>query len=241
MERYTRNRIYISGEEQAKVRDTKIFLGGAGIGSIIAECALRMGFEKIVIADGDRIELSNLNRQNYTAADIGKFKAETLAQRLLAINPDADIEFHNVFITCDNMEELLSGCDIAVNALDFKDRTPFVFDEICAQKNIPVLHPYNFGWAGFLAVVKPDGDKLSVLSDNPNGFELKVAKFVAQKSNCEWFDDVIARVESEKGAMPPPQLSVGSWAAASLAAKVMYRLATDKAVDYFPKCYLAGM
>jgi len=37
-------------------------LGGAGIGSIIAECALRFGFENIVIVDGDRVELSNLNR-----------------------------------------------------------------------------------------------------------------------------------------------------------------------------------
>ena len=42
MERYSRNRIYVSEEEQEKIRRTRILLGGAGIGSIIAECALRL-------------------------------------------------------------------------------------------------------------------------------------------------------------------------------------------------------
>ena len=81
MDRYNRNRIYVSPEEQEKVRDTRILLGGAGIGSIIAECALRFGFEDIVIVDGDKVELSNLNRQNYVKSDIGKPKAESLAQK----------------------------------------------------------------------------------------------------------------------------------------------------------------
>jgi len=240
MEKYTRNRIYVTESEQELVRNTRIFLGGAGIGSIIAECALRFGFERITIVDGDRIELSNLNRQNYTTADVGKFKAETLVKRLLAINPDADIKFHNVFITCDNVEELLADCDIAVNALDFKDKTPFVFDDICAKKNIPVLHPYNFGWAGFLAAVEPHGQKLSALSETPHGFELEVAKYAVKNNPCKWFEDAIASVDREKGTMPPPQLSVGSWAAAALAVKVMYKIATGKEVDYFPKYYLSG-
>ncbi len=91
MDRYNRNRIYVSEDEQEKVRETRILLGGAGIGSIIAECALRFGFENIVIVDGDRVELSNLNRQNYVKSDIGKSKAECLAKRLLRINPKANI------------------------------------------------------------------------------------------------------------------------------------------------------
>ncbi|TGX79503.1 hypothetical protein E5358_14850 [Palleniella muris] len=72
MERYSRNRIYVNAEEQKKVRNTRILLGGAGIGSIIAECALRFGFENITIVDGDKVELSNLNRQNYTEGDISR-------------------------------------------------------------------------------------------------------------------------------------------------------------------------
>ena len=54
-ERYSRNRLYVSKREQSIVKDYKIFLGGAGIGSIVAECALRFGFEHITIVDGDKV------------------------------------------------------------------------------------------------------------------------------------------------------------------------------------------
>ena len=129
-ERYSRNRLYVSEREQSIIKDYKIFLGGAGIGSIIAECSLRFGFEHITIVDGDKIERSNLNRQNYTENDIGRYKAECLTERLQSINPDAQIDFHTEFLTPDNIEEMLNGYDVAINALDFKDKTPFVFDEI---------------------------------------------------------------------------------------------------------------
>ena len=83
-DRYSRNRLYVSESEQNMVKEYRIFLGGAGIGSIVAECALRFGFEQITIVDGDKIEKSNLNRQNYTDNDIGRYKAECLAERLLS-------------------------------------------------------------------------------------------------------------------------------------------------------------
>ena len=157
MDRYSRNRIYVSEEEQERVRKTRILLGGAGIGSIIAECALRFGFEDIVIVDGGKVQLSNLNRQNYVESDVGKYKAECLAKRLLKINPKANIQFYNTFIDHDNVNELLERVDIAINALDFKSDLPFVFDELCSRKKIPVLYPYNFGWGAFLTIVKPGG------------------------------------------------------------------------------------
>ena len=61
-ERYIRNRLYVLPEEQQLLKDFHILLGGAGIGSIIAECALRFGFENITIVDGDFVEESNMNR-----------------------------------------------------------------------------------------------------------------------------------------------------------------------------------
>lgn len=46
--RYSRNRIYVNEDEQKLIKNVRILLGGAGIGSIIAECALRFGFENIL-------------------------------------------------------------------------------------------------------------------------------------------------------------------------------------------------
>jgi len=57
--RYSRNRIYIKPNEQEQIKNTPILLAGSGIGSVITECALRLGFEKITIVDGDQVELSN--------------------------------------------------------------------------------------------------------------------------------------------------------------------------------------
>ena len=115
-ERYSRNRIYVRTDEQNMIKHHRILLGGAGIGSIIAECALRFGFENITIVDGDVVEESNLNRQNYLMSDIGKPKAEALKERLFAINPEANITSINTFIDESNVEELVKDKDVAINA-----------------------------------------------------------------------------------------------------------------------------
>ena len=107
--RYTSNRLYVSEKEQETIKNFRIIIGGAGIGSIVAECALRFGFEHITIIDGDKVEESHLNRQNYTSSDIGRPKAECLAKRLSDINPKAHITFRNEFFTKENANDILEG------------------------------------------------------------------------------------------------------------------------------------
>jgi molybdopterin/thiamine biosynthesis adenylyltransferase len=245
-ERYSRNRLYVSEREQNIVKDYKIFLAGAGLGSVIAECALRFGFETMTIADGDKVEESDLNSQGYTSEEIGMFKAECLSRRLLKINPNAHITFINDFINPENVDRILAEQDIAVNVLDFKDEVTFVFDKICKERNIPVLHPYNFGWAGFLTVVDSKGYQISELSDNPKGFEQKVADYVIGHGAFwhepkDWLDKVVTQYKNEKGTLPPPQLSIASWIAAGLCTNAIFHLATGKPVNYFPKFYISSL
>jgi tRNA A37 threonylcarbamoyladenosine dehydratase len=141
--RYNRNRLYITKEEQKLIKKTSILLAGAGIGSIIAECLLRLGFETLTIIDGDVVELSNLNRQNYIENNISNPKVEAIKERLLAINNKAKITIHNCFLTPENVNQYIKGHKIAINALDFTSEVPLLFDSLCQKKNIPVLHPYN--------------------------------------------------------------------------------------------------
>ena len=71
MGRYDYNRIFISDSEQETIRNCKVFIGGAASGSVIAECALRLGFEKMTVVDNSNVQLSDLNRHNFTMEDIG--------------------------------------------------------------------------------------------------------------------------------------------------------------------------
>lgn len=246
---YSRNRFYIPDDKQESIRNIRLLLGGAGIGSNIAECALRFGFENITIIDGDKVELSNLNRQNYIRSDIGKFKAEALAERLLKINPNADICFHCEFITNDNLHRLVGDCDIAVNALDFRNDIPLKFDERCRAMRVPVLHPYNFGWGGFLMIVTPDSLPISsILRDsNLQGFELEMAKYVS--GYCQfwnlpennWLHTIIEEYIKEKDKTCIPQLAVGSWIVGAMCVNAMYRIAIGEPIKECPKFYLTSM
>ena len=237
---YNRNKYYISDFNQQLIRQYKMLFAGCGIGSNIAECALRMGFENQTLIDGDNVEITNLNRQDYMHDDIDNAKSDALKKRLLSINPHATITSKNIFLCKENIEECLFNHDVAINALDFQSDTPFKFDELCQRHNIPVLHPYNIGWATLVFVVLPNGLNLSSISTDYKAFEKKVAAFLIEKINGyskEWIQDILSQYENEGKGQSPPQLSVGSWLAGGVCANILYRLATKKTVRQFPDFY----
>lgn len=247
MERYRRNRLYISPDEQEKMKQTPILIGGCGLGSNIAECILRLGFENLTIVDGDSVELSNLNRQNYINEDIDKLKAHQLYERLKNINAKANIKVVPEFITEENLEEILEGHHIAVNALDFTSDIPILFDKKCQEKGIFVLHPYNLGWGGLVTVIKPDGVALDLLRRNKENFnELEVVEYVATYSRFwnnpkQWLEDIIEKYKAETETQAPPQLSIASWIVAGMCANVMYNIVAGKPYKTFPEFYLLSL
>ncbi|NDV22059.1 sulfur carrier protein ThiS adenylyltransferase ThiF [Desulfovibrio sp. JC022] len=96
-------------------------IGIAGAGGLGSNCAMhlvRSGFKKFIIADFDRIEESNLNRQFYFADQVGKSKVEALSDNLRAINPDLDITAHVTSIHRENVHELFGDCDVIIEAFD---------------------------------------------------------------------------------------------------------------------------
>ena len=246
MDRYNCNRIYITQDDQEKIKETRILIAGAEIGSVIAECALRIGFDDIVIADGGKVEECNLNAHNYTKADIGKFKAERLAKRLLRINPSANIQFHNIDPDNDNIIGLLKDVKIAINTIPFSNDIAFVFDQLCSQKRIPVLHPYNFGWGAFLTIVKPGGYQLTEIASSNEGFDITLADYVSRYSAFwdmpnRWLNQIIDTYRQEDMQCQLPQLSVASWVLAGHCVNVLFDIVTGKEVKFFPKFYFSSL
>ena len=96
-------------------------VGIAGCGGLGSNCAValaRVGIGKLVIADFDIIEKSNLNRQYYFFDQIGMLKADTLKENIARINPEVEIEAHVVKLDDSNIPILFRNCDIIVEAFD---------------------------------------------------------------------------------------------------------------------------
>lgn len=245
--RYNRNRIYVTKEEQELIKDYPILLGGCGIGSVIAECALRFGFENITIIDGDQVELTNLNRQNYTEKDVTLDKTAALEKRLKAINRDAKIKVYNSFLTTENAESFIKGQKIAINALDFSSDVPLVFDKICQNNNIPVLHPYNLGWAGLVTVISPDDLSLSSLAISNEPFnEVNMVEYATSYMRFwgnpqQWLETIIKEYKEEVESLPPPQLSIASWIVAAMCTHILFKIATEKEFKKFPEFYFSSI
>lgn len=116
---------------QEKLLHTTVAVCGlGGLGSHIAICLARAGIGKLILIDFDQVDLTNLHRQQYKAAQIGMTKCDALAENLSEISPYTEIETHNVKITNNNMNELLQNADIICEAFDRAEEKAMLVDGI---------------------------------------------------------------------------------------------------------------
>lgn len=92
--------------------------GAGGLGSNVATSLARAGIGKLIIADFDKIEPSNLNRQQYFINQIGMPKVIALLENLKQINPFSDYQMHEIKIGEKNIPLIFKDVDIIVEAFD---------------------------------------------------------------------------------------------------------------------------
>jgi sulfur carrier protein ThiS adenylyltransferase len=95
--------------------------GVGGLGSAVAGALARVGIGRLVIADFDVVEPSNLNRQQYFVDQIGCYKVDALVENLKRINPYIAVEAHCAMLTPDNIPHIFSESLIVVEAFDRAD------------------------------------------------------------------------------------------------------------------------
>ena len=106
-------------ERQQHLYTASVGIAGlGGLGSNIAVQLTRLGIGHLTLADCDRVEISNLNRQSYRLCDIGRPKPEALTEQLLQINPYLCYEPHFLKLTPQNIPEIFAGCNIICEAFD---------------------------------------------------------------------------------------------------------------------------
>ena len=104
--------------QQAFSSATVAICGLGGLGSNIAIYLARAGIGKLILCDFDRVDTTNLHRQQYKASQIGMYKTDALAENLREINPYIELEAYTERITEDNAVKLLQSADIICEAFD---------------------------------------------------------------------------------------------------------------------------
>ena len=107
--------------------------GLGGLGSNIAIALARAGVGKLILIDFDRVDITNLHRQQYKASQIGKYKTEALSENLLEIAPYIKIETITVRITEDNFAGLLEDADVVCEAFDDAEAKAMLVNGVLEQ------------------------------------------------------------------------------------------------------------
>ena len=97
---------------------TVAICGLGGLGSNIAIALARAGVGRLLLIDFDRVDITNLHRQQYKANQIGRYKTEALADNLREIAPYIELEMHTERITEENVVTLLKDAEIICEAFD---------------------------------------------------------------------------------------------------------------------------
>ena len=117
----------------ARLQQSCVGIAGAGgRGSSVAVALARIGVGRLIIADFDVVEPSNLNRQQFFIDQIGCLKVEALAENLARINPYISVEAHPLLLTPDNIPELFAPCQVIVEAFDRADMKAMLVDTVLA-------------------------------------------------------------------------------------------------------------
>ncbi len=122
IERYSRQIVLknVGVIGQKKIRNSKVLIVGAGgLGCPIADYLSRAGVGSIGIADFDKINLSNIHRQNlYDSKDIGQYKVDIVKAKIKLINPFTKIKIYKKKISNKNLNNIIKNFDIIIDGSD---------------------------------------------------------------------------------------------------------------------------
>ncbi len=147
LHKFSRTQLLIGKEALSKLSESKVAIFGVGgVGSFAAEGLARSGVGKFVLIDDDKICLTNINRQIHaTTKTVGIPKVEAMRDRILEINPKAEVEIFKSFYNNETSDELIKDdYDYIIDAID---TVTSKLDLIvrAKEKNIPIISSMGAG------------------------------------------------------------------------------------------------
>ena len=144
---FTRTEMLLGKEAiERLVGASVIVFGVGGVGGFAVEALSRAGVGKITLVDSDTVAVSNINRQIIaTAKTVGRYKTDVAGERIKEINPDCQVECHNVFYSEENTDGIeLSEYDYVVDAID-SVRAKLFLIESATKAGVPIISSMGTG------------------------------------------------------------------------------------------------
>ncbi len=147
MEQFFRTELLFGTQAMQKLSQSHVAVFGVGgVGSFAAEAIARSGVGELTLVDFDDIDISNINRQiPALLSTVGKSKVETMASRILEINPEIILHVMNKKYLPENSEDFFAvEYDFVVDAIDIITSKLHLI-QTCKEKNIPIISSMGMG------------------------------------------------------------------------------------------------
>ena len=153
----SRNHGLIAPELQSSLRSTRFVIAGCGsTGGAVLMPLVRTGAECLVLLDPGEYELTNLNRQDASLADIGRNKARASRDRLLAVNPNCSIEIHEDGVRTATISTILREHDFVIDAIDVTSQegisAKVALHDAALSKRLTVMTAYDIAATQFIEI-----------------------------------------------------------------------------------------
>lgn len=146
MEQFARTELLIGKDGVQKLKDSKVAIFGiGGVGSFVLEGLARAGVGKFILVDNDDVSETNINRQLIaTHKTVGKAKVEVAKERVLEINPNAEIEIYKEFFMPETVGIIDESVSYIVDAIDTVT-AKLELVERANKMNIPIISSMGTG------------------------------------------------------------------------------------------------
>lgn len=153
----SRNRGLLSSDDQQLLRHAVFLVAGCGsIGGAVVEPLVRLGAERLVLAEPDDYELHNLNRQHARLCDLGRNKAVVLAEWAAQVNPHARVEVDTAGITAASAARHVAAAAVIVDAVDVTVAPAlackYLLHQEASRAGVPVICGYDIGGVQLILV-----------------------------------------------------------------------------------------
>jgi adenylyltransferase/sulfurtransferase len=170
LDRYSRHVILddVGPEGQKRLLDARVLVVGAGgLGAPVIQYLAAAGVGAIGIVDDDVVERSNLQRQViHGDGDVGRSKVDSAADFVADLNPDVDVERHELRLDAGNARELVADYDVVVDCSD-NFATRYVVNDAARIEEVPVSHGAIYKFEGQATTLAPDGPCYRCLFPEP--------------------------------------------------------------------------